>query len=230
MFVFKSFILDLLFPMFCFGCNKEGSLLCDACVPALRVVPPQCFVCGKLAPSPVGRTCVSCCKKSHIFGFLSPFMYQQEIVRMMIHAFKYEGMKSLAPFFAEHIFCYLQKYGALPTATLFIPIPLRARRRRARGFNQAELIAVRLGKLTGISVDTTILKKVKDTVPQASLSAQDRRCNLEGSFQISARAEIKRKTIILVDDVKTTGVTLEEAARVLKKAGAKEIWAITIAH
>lgn len=226
----KSFLFDLLFPLYCFGCGKEGAVVCDACLPVLRVVPPQCFVCGKLAPSPVGRTCLSCRKKSPLDSFFSPFLYQQEIVRVMIHAFKYEGMKSLAPFFADSLFSYLQKYGAFPKDALLIPVPMWPKRRRARGFNQSELIASYLGKLTGNTVHMGILKKIKDTVPQASLAAEERRRNLKGTFEVAAGGKIKRKMIMLIDDVKTTGATLEEAARVLKKAGAKTIGAVTIAH
>lgn len=228
--LFKSFLLDLLFPMFCLICGKEGTLLCDSCQLLFVMVPPQCFVCGKLAPTPSGQTCISCRKKSVIRAFFSPFLYRQEIVRLMMHKFKYEGMRSLAPFFADYLFRYVEKHGAFPTDALFIPIPMRARKRRARGFNQSELIAIHLSGLTGIPVDLNVLKKVKDTIPQARLSVEERKHNLEGAFQVNAHAEIKHKTVILIDDVKTTGTTLEGAARALKKADVKSIWAITVAH
>ena len=103
-------------------------------------------------------------------------------------------------------------------------------RKRVRGFNQSELIAARLSSLINLRAENHILRKNKKTAPQVGLSGEKRRNNIIGSFSVSNPESVKNKNVILVDDVKTTGATLEEAARVLKNAGAGKIWAVTVAH
>lgn len=111
-----------------------------------------------------------------------------------------------------------------------MPIPLHPRRQRVRGFNQASLLAKSIAERLSIPVDAHSITRIAATAPQVSLTAQHRRANVENIFSLRDQKVIRGNTIILVDDVKTTGATLEQAARILKKAGAKEIWAITFAH
>ncbi len=231
----KRTILDLIFPVACFGCRKEGFFLCRHCRDELVFIPPQCFVCGSLRPArariPAGRTCVSCRKKTSIYAFLSPLSYETEFIRDLIHAFKYGRIRTLDRVLGDILSAYLEKFEiALPKNAILVPIPLHKSRIRTRGFNQAALIAGCLGEKLGISYEEGGFKRGKNTKPQVELAAQDRRMNLKNAFLVDDPWIFKDKTILLLDDVKTTGATMEEAARVLRGAGAKRIWAITVAH
>jgi len=111
-----------------------------------------------------------------------------------------------------------------------VPVPLHPKRRRRRGFNQAQAIAEELEKTKGIKVAKGILVKVKNVPAQTSLEAEDREKNVIGAFRVAKEDQVKRKRLLLIDDVYTTGATIRECSRVLKKAGAKEVKAMTVAQ
>lgn len=237
----KKAVLDLLFPVKCAGCAKIGGFICDKCFESLRWIHPQCFVCGRFSTGsgrvPAGRTCPGCGKRSHIYCFLSPFFYNDVLARELIHSFKYNRVKSLGDFLADMLLKYFDRYGiSLPGGAILAPIPLHQSRLRTRGFNQSELIAASLsekliyGGKRQIRVDIGLLKRIKKTAAQVELSGSKRVENVSGAFGVDKDAILKDRTVLLLDDVKTTGATLEEAARVLKLAGAKRVWAITVAH
>lgn len=234
-FPLKKAILDLLFPVRCLGCSKEGEFCCGSCRSALRPIPPICFFCKKMVPGSrvitPGRTCSSCRKRSNIYAFLSPFLYGDDTIRELIHALKYRRVRSVGLLLGDLIVEYLKKFKVpLPEGAVLLPIPLHPSRQRTRGFNQAELIALRIGEILHLPVEKSILRKIKKTIPQMELRAEERRKNVVGTFSVADPESTRGKTILLLDDVKTTGATLEEAARVLKKAGAKRVWAMTVAH
>lgn len=234
-FSIKKTVLDLIFPVRCVGCGGEGDFCCASCRFKLYSVPPTCFVCKKMVPGkgkiPTGRTCESCQKKSCIYAFLSPLRYQESTVSDLIHALKYQRVREIDGALAGILADYIARFGVkVPKGALIVPIPLHSSRKRTRGFNQAELIAWRLGERLGLSVEAEVLRKVKKTTPQVELLAEERRKNVVNTFAAPNASLVLGKTIFLLDDVKTTGATLEEAARVLKEAGAKRIWAITVAH
>ena len=197
---------------------------------------PSCLlVCHAMAPvrgnDGVGRTCPHCRNKTAIHTFLSPLPYHHPIVSLLIHELKYRRIRALGPVCAERIVSYLAYYRAiLPPRAIIIAIPLHPRKERVRGFNQALLIASEVSKRLQIPVESRCLIRTTWHAPQSALSASLRRKNVEHIFQVPNPRSIRSKTILLFDDIKTTGATLEEAARVLKKAGAKAIWAITFAH
>lgn len=231
----KKFVLDVLFPTQCARCGDEGVLLCDACQALLRFIPPSCFVCKKLVPpagsAPAGRTCAPCHKKSDLFTFLSPFLYDNPPIRALIHDLKYRRIRASAPILAGLLVRSIHYFGtALPRHALIVPIPLSPARERVRGFNQSLLIAEDMGNALDIPVRSDILKKIKTTKPQMELRREERVKNLACAFAVSDSNAVRNRTIILLDDVKTTGTTLESAAKTLKAAGATRIWAITIAH
>lgn len=226
----KNAILNLLFPIFCLGCRKEGAWLCAGCRNSLKYYPPTCFFCHKLS-WPMGRTCKPCRHHTKIYAFISPFSYGDTIAKELIHSLKYNLIRGLAETLADLLENYLQRYKiCLPKDALLIPIPLHPNRQRERGFNQAELVAKYLSNRLGLELAENVLKKNKSTKPQIELRAGERRKNLTGVFAVTSPDLIKNKTIILLDDVKTTGTTLEETAFVLKSAGAKMVWAITVAN
>ena len=227
--------LDLLFPIQCAGCADEGSFLCRHCSETLILVPPACIVCKKLVPARdnaiPGRTCKLCRKKSHISSFFSPFLYETGLIRDLIHQLKYRRIREIHIPLAKLLASSLRYFLVpIPPGAIIVPIPLAPARRRVRGFNQSALIAERLWAELGLPLAATVLKKIKNTPPQMELARDARLGNLAGAFAVSDAAAIKNKIVILIDDVKTTGATLEEAAKTLKAAGAKEIRAITIAR
>lgn len=231
----KNEILDLLFPPVCAGCKKEGEFLCNLCEKSLILVPPKCFGCGKLSPGtlriPQGRTCRSCREQTSVYAFISPFLYKQEAVRELIHNLKYLRVYAISDVLSKLLCDYIQYFKIqFPKNSVSIPLPLHPKRERTRGFNQSFLIAKSLSDVLDIPIYNGLLLRTKNTKPQIELRAENRRTNIIGAFTISSPEKVRDKTVILLDDVKTTGSTLEEAARVLKDAGAKKIWAITIAH
>ncbi|MDP3772489.1 MAG: ComF family protein [bacterium] len=233
----KEYALDLVFPKACLRCGSEGAWCCESCTAKIIVVPPQCFVCHTLAPAttknPAGKTCEHCRKNTPVQYFFSPFIYQDETVRTLIQALKYERIRSLDAWFAAALADYLHYFQiVIPADALIIPIPLHRRRHRSRGFNQSELIAQALGTRLGVPVACDVLIKKSATVPQADLPRRERLTNITGSFSIAQGMEEKLhdKTVIILDDVKTTGATITETAYILKKSGARRVWALTVAH
>lgn len=232
----KTLILDLLLPEFCSGCNKEGTILCESCLKKLRqeFQYPKCFYCGARAPAgkrtTAGRTCKPCRKKTLIYASFSPFPYSDKTVKNLIHKLKYNRAKKIAIILGSELNSYFSKFAAkIPENFIIVPIPLYKNKRRERGFNQSELIAGCLSKNFG-AINPLVLKKIKSTPDQTELSGAERRVNVKGSFWVSQEEQIKNKNILIVDDVKTTGSTIEAAAEALKKSGAKKIWAITVAN
>lgn len=232
----KTELLDLLFPKTCFGCGFEGEFLCLPCEQALHYVPPLCFGCGKLVPATArvtaGRTCDSCQAASNIYAFLSPLRYGDDLARDMIHSLKYNRVYELSRDLGRVLGRYCQAFRVdFPRDAVLMPIPLHAKRARRRGFNQSELIAGHFQKyFPEIPLEIAVLKRIKNTRSQIELSREERAKNISKSFAVENTEKIQGRDIVLLDDVKTTGATLEEAARVLKEAGAKKIWAITAAH
>lgn len=233
--VLKRTVFDLLFPSFCLNCGVEGCFWCDVCAANVRFIPPQCIGCRRLIPKkrrvPAGRTCRSCQRKSSIYCFFSPFSYDDTVSRDLIHFLKYQRIKSLAEISGMILARYLKKFSVVfPLETILLPIPLHPRRRRRRGFNQSELVALALGTELDLTVRADVLTKNKMTKPQVECGADERRNNVLDTLAVGNAEAVRGKNVLLVDDVKTTGATLEEAARVLKRAGVKRVWAITVAH
>ena len=231
-----SSILNLLFPLRCLGCGREGMVCCDQCRGALRFVAPSCVVCGRIAPATQrvlpGRTCKACREKSHLDGFWSPFRYETDpLVRDLIHVLKYGRYRAVAPFLANLLIEYCHTFRlTLPRNAIVIPVPLHRRRARVRGFNQSELVACSFASSFEVSVACDALRRAKNTIPQVALSRQRRLGNIRGAFVAQEPGVLCGRTVFLFDDVKTTGTTLEELAVVARQAGARMVWAITIAH
>lgn len=231
----KHILLNILFPIQCLFCAKEGLLLCESCKTKLHMFPPVCIECGQMTPDKpplfAGHTCAHCVKKTPIRFFLSPLSYRHPQVRRLIHEFKYRRITTLAPILADILAVHISSYGVtFPEASLIMPIPLHPRKERVRGFNQAMLLADEFSKRSSLPMDRQTLIRATPTQPQIMLTARSRRENVQNVFSVRNATLLRRKTIILIDDVKTTGATLTQAAHALKKAGAKQIWAITVAH
>jgi ComF family protein len=223
----QKIVVDLFFPPHCVGCGRGGDFLCSDCCRKLpRILPPFCDRCGK--PQIGGTLCPSCWGvQAGIDGIRSIF-YFDGIVRKAIHELKYYNLRALSDCIAEFLYTYLQT-NKIDGDTI-LPVPLHRDRLRQRGYNQSALLAVKLGKLAGLPVIEDCLIRIKDSKPQArTKTGEERRKNVTGAFICKSNA-LRGSRIILVDDVCTTGATLEACAETLKKAGVTSVWGLTVAR
>ncbi len=168
--------------------------------------------------------CPRCGEKLAFDRTRGAFLYEG-IVREIISLFKYQGQRKLSDFLATYL---LEPLSELGNPDLLVPVPLHPVKRRSRGFSQTELLARSLSKLTGIPVRTPLIR-VKNTRPQVKLAMRERKINVKGAFVLKAKEEVKGKKVLLIDDVMTTGHTLSEAARTLKRAGAISVFGLVVA-
>jgi ComF family protein len=147
-----------------------------------------------------------------------------------IHRWKYDGRTQLTPFFAEWMAEALNRHWEPDLFDLLIPIPLHPRRLRERGFNQALLLVKELSRRTGIPYRKKILQKKKPTIPQVNLSGPEREKGLRGVFHVMGKEELLGRRVLLVDDVYTTGATVNECSKVLMRGGAQRVDVLTLAH
>jgi len=214
---FSDTILNIVFPVNCISCGKTGNDICIECLGTFPVAERE--------------------SAKWIFPL---FEYRHPLIKKSIWLLKYKGKKRIAKIFAEVLYGkILEELSDLTLLENFyqpvlIPIPLSAKRKRERGFNQAELICheiIKLDKNKNLILEKSVLIKPKNTEHQARIENRNKRLkNIIGSFAIKNSEKIQNKNIILIDDVSTTGATLSEAKKILKQAGAKKIIAFTVAH
>jgi ComF family protein len=224
---FKRAALDLFFPQKCIGCGEEGAVICPQCRKYLaKIVPPICPICGK--PQINGIICPVCLKwHHHIDGIRSPYRFEATI-RETIHQLKYKNIRCLAEPLAVLLFNYLKRNPL--DFDVIVPVPLHHKRLRERGYNQSDLLAQELSKLTYVPVVNDSLKRSKYLLPQAKTrSVEERRKNVELAFNC-VNSKLVNSKVLLIDDVSTSGATLEACARALKATGAASVWAIVLAR
>lgn len=226
----KKVILDILFPLTCIGCGMEGFLLCGGCKARLKTSEKQvCIACGK--HSPFGNTHAGCRTPYGPDGLVSLFDYHDSLVSKAIIHGKY--------YFLPEMFRILGRMAADKALTAFpmpikdtdalAPIPLSKTRQRWRGFNQAEILCQSLSEASGLQIWHP-LKRSRPTKTQKDLGKEQRGKNVAGCFELNGHPELEGKNIILVDDVVTTGSTLSEAVKILKRNGAARVWCLAIAR
>ena len=220
-----KFALDLLFPLNCLGCRREGSLLCQTCVDNLpRLKTPYCRICAEPNARSLCRWCSGIVPAFD--GLRAPYLIEG-LLREAIHALKYRGVRAAAPQLAELLADFLRSHS-VPGEEL-VPVSLHSRRLRERGYNQSELLAKELSKRTGLPVNAGALIRARDSGPQVrTVSREQRRENVSDSFQ--CKNDMTGRRLILVDDVATTGSTLSACASALKAAGAASVWALVLAR
>lgn len=222
----------ILFPKRCPVCHEvvedRGHLVCVICRTRLvEVTGNFCQKCGKPLLMGEQEYCMDCLRKKHWFDKGRAAFVYDETMRRSIAMYKYKGRKEYAAFYAEELLRRCAKEMLLWKGEVLIPIPLHPSRRRKRGFNQAELLALWLSKKSRIPVDRHLLLRTKHTHTQKELSGQERLANLKDAFSIRKGA-IPYKNIILVDDIYTTGSTIDAAARILKENGAHKVYFLCI--
>jgi len=223
----KRAALDLLFPRWCLGCGKEGDYICGDCRRGLPVIaPPVCSRCGR--PLPQGVACHDWPDTPDgIDGIRSPFVFEG-VIRRAVHELKYRNLRALAPLLAGLLYDYLVA-NPLP-ADVLVPVPLHRKRLRERGYNQSALIAAELGRRCGLPVSVNGLVRPRYAAPQArSAGVNERQRNVAGAFTCPDR-RFEGQCVLLIDDVSTSGATLNACAGALKAAGAAQVWGLTLAR
>jgi ComF family protein len=222
----KGIALDLLFPRWCVGCGREGDFICSACLKSLvRITPPLCPRCGR--PQLNAVVCPTCIGwPAAIDGIRAPFKFDG-VVRQAIHELKYNNLRAIAPLLGQWLADYL-KANPLP-AEVLVPVPLHRQRLRERGYNQSQLLARELARLTDLPLVDDCLVRERPTPPQTrTANVEERRNNVADAFRCRDR-RLEDRSVLLIDDVATSGATLDACARALKAAGASSGWGLVLA-
>ncbi len=230
--------LDILFPPLCHVCRtfipNAGDLhLCASCLGQNRsIISPLCVQCGIpfLTEAGIDHRCAACLTSPPPFTAARAAVDFSGPVKEMIHNFKYEHKVQLRRPLGILTAQRLQDFAISCAPDILIPVPLHNRRLRQRSFNQAVLLAEVLAKYWQLPLCRTNLQRIRWTEPQISLDARERRANVRGAFAVASAELLNGKRVILVDDVYTTGSTVAECAKVLRKAGAAAVYVVTTAR
>lgn len=237
-----QFSLDLIFPKFCVGCSREGEWVCDECrEKILPVITQTCTVCGRI--SKYGEYCTkdrylkvkikgkTVKKVRPLNGIIVSCYYEEGPIKEMVHNFKYNNITEIGKMLGEIMVRTLKEnLDDIGEDIIVTAVPLHFLRRAQRGYNQSELLAEYVADKMKLRKNFKIIKKIRKTKPQVKFSGKKRRENLKNCYKIFDKNAVRGRIIILVDDVTTTGTTLNECAKVLREAGAKKVWGLVVAR
>ncbi len=245
----SRFVVDLVFPMSCLGCGREGAWLCGSCWQKIAINGRQhCAACHR--PNRLGNYCGRCSPDYSLKGILIAADYADPLVSGLIKHFKFRLVADLGRICGQLLVACLERFphviyaaneasneqriiGIAANRTiqspLLIPVPLHPRRERFRGFNQAEILARSIAGHWPLAVNHLDLRRKVFTRPQSKLRRKARIHNISGCFEWRGK-DLHGRPILLIDDVVTSGATLNECGRVLKAHGAGEIWGIAVAQ
>lgn len=233
-------LIDIVYPPRCHICHDfllngqredESQFFCRTCAADFyRITSPLCPVCSTPLDSSLDdHLCEDCLRKRpHYEATYACYMYNGAIMDA-IHQFKYGSKsflsESLGPLFAQ----FAENVVQQSATTLTVPVPLHPKRLRERGFNQSLLLARHVAGKLGTELDFLSLRRVKYTNPQTGLGKEERRKNVRNAFQVVSPEAVKDKTVLLIDDVATTGNTLNECSRILRKSGCTDVYCLVLA-
>lgn len=223
--------LNILFPEKCPVCQKRSNdhavaPICTECWQ--QILPyqgPGCKRCGRPLVSELSIVCEECIVAEPAFKHAASYSLYDGTLKKAINLLKYYGIKRLSKPLSDFLLL-----GDIPASDAVIPVPLHEKRLRHREFNQSALIANNIAKRCEIPLLLDCLKKTKDTPHQVGLHSQERRKNIKGAFTVKKSHMITGKSILLIDDVITTGATIRECSRVLAQSGTGDIYVMTLAH
>lgn len=227
--------LDLVFPKHCAGCNKEGSYLCSNCQGQIM---QKELICPRCKTKTFGGATHSLCQHRLGLDGLWSFGAFEEVLRRSIQKLKYKWITEQADLLIDQVVCYLAVTSPLFLEQIkddrgvgwaVVPVPLHWQRQNWRGFNQSALIAKKLAEALGLPY-LELLKRTKNTATQTNYDAAERRLNMKNAFSLTTDHCSLPINILLIDDVWTTGSTMQECCCVLKQAGVQTVWAVTLAR
>jgi ComF family protein len=229
---------EVIFPPQCLGCAEimhpfNGQIFCPSCEEKINFITGNiCHICGTTFPNSPAEShlCGDCLEKKPYFSYARAIFSYENIILNSIHQFKYKNNISegeiLASFMAGFSFPDID----FADYSLIIPVPLHVKRLRKRGFNQSLILARAIAEEQKIPVDFSLLKRHKFTLTQTGSNKKERKQNIKGAFEVSDKKKISGKNIILIDDVYTTGATVNECAKTMIKAGAQRVSVLTLAR
>ncbi len=232
----KIFLIELLWPIHCLNCGQEGYVLCSNCQKYIKKRQQlTCPSCGKL--SIYGAVCPSCYNKTNIDGLIFYADYRQVLIKKLIGLWKYKYVKTagelIIDLLTKDLESFVEDNKFLPFADqkeiLIIPVPIHKNKYLKRGFNQSEIIANAVAKKFNWRVETSIIERVKNTNSQTKLDKDGRKQNVKNAFIVKDFSALKNKNVVLIDDVYTSGSTIDELARAIKKYTDEKVWAIVFA-
>jgi competence protein ComFC len=217
-------LIDFFWPRECFVCGSSGTNLCKKCEKTLPAARLKCLCCS--GKNPFGIYCRGCRRRYLPEKALACFEYEGYL-KDAIHQFKYDDTTDLASTFGRAISREIKSIPDYRDFTL-VPVPVSPKKMRSRGYNQAELLAAEVAKILDLKL-SNLLVRVIQTVSQVDMtSKQARKYNVKGAFVISKFEDMPRE-VILIDDTITTGATVEEATKVLRRSGVKKVLVVALA-
>jgi ComF family protein len=229
-------LVELFLPRQCAGCQKtwlhsHQGFWCEACREELPwIESPICPRCGRpypKSPSSPDHLCGDCLQSAFLFDSARSATQHSGVVRKRIHQLKFGGRLFWVPPLGELLVDLFRREESAPVDIIF-PVPLHVKRLRQRGFNQAGLLAKAFGRMVGLPVSFDILVRKCWTEPQTRLNREERLKNVRDAFQVMDAGKVEDLSVLIIDDVYTTGTTLDECAKTLKAAGASEVHALTV--
>jgi len=223
-------ILDLFFPINCLACNRDGKYICEACLGKVKTPRAVCPECLRFSID--GKTHTKCLQPQGLNGLISLWQYGG-VIRKAILVLKYKFAYQISEVLSEEAARIVRTRNyqfLIHSSFVLVPVPLYWLRKNRRGFNQSELIGRNLARNLGWHYSPDLLIRRQMRVPQTELKREERLTNIHGIFALNPKSNLQNATYILFDDVWTTGATLKEAAKVLKRAGIKKIWGLTLAR
>lgn len=220
---------DIFYPRRCPVCQKilkdQERMICPQCETMLHPIGhPRCFKCGK--PVEKGEYCRDCQKRKHMFEQGRGIFVYDSSMRRSVTRYKYYGCREYGDFYAKAMYRYAKMELREWKPDLIVPVPVHRSKERMRGFNQAAYLAERISRYTGIPADMGLVQKNIKTKSQKKLNALQRRKNLEKAFCVTG--DVRGKDILVIDDVYTTGSTIDAMASCLKKKGAENVYFLTV--
>lgn len=226
-----NFFWNLIFPVECVVCGQDGCYWCDSCKNKIQYLDEQiCLFCNKNQTTT--GICESCLSQTALAEIISVAKYKDTVLEKVIHELKFNYLEKLAEDLANLLSLkIIQKQKAVELSqAVLIPIPLHKKRFLQRGFNQSELIAKIISAKFNCELKTDILYRQKSTSQQAKLDRQQRLENIKQAFRCWQPDTIKNRIVYLLDDVFTSGATMNEAAKVIRACGAQKVIALVVAH
>ena len=223
-------LLDFIFPKKCIGCGKLGDYFCSSCKEKIEYIEnPVCPVCQRQA---VGGKIHPKCQTRYTLDGLAVACRYRDPVKIAIQKVKYRWVYDIEKVLVDLLSTQIYKFN-IPQKVILVPVPLHKKRKNWRGFNQAEILAKTLAKKFKVEYSDVLFRN-RETKTQVGLKRDERRDNVRGAFSLRSdlrdpSAIVQSENIVLVDDVYTSGATMAECAKVLKKSGVKSVWGMAVA-